>query len=302
MNGIVFDLQYNALHDGPGIRTLIFLKGCPLDCAWCHNPESKALGLEMAFCRDRCVACGRCVEVCPRQAVHLHDKTIHRLADRCTVCGECAAACQQKALEKIGREISAAAVVEAARRDRPFYEQSGGGATFSGGEPTIQLDFLLAAAQALRADGIHVALETCGLFPAARRADLAAAIDLFLFDLKLIDDGAHRRWTGSPNEKILENFAWLAAALPPERLWARLPVIPGVTDTPAALRQLVEYLQWTGFRGPVHLMPYNRLAKNKWEKMGRGDDYRDFGELAPAALAAVAKRFAAAGFAVTVSE
>ncbi|MDP8225581.1 MAG: glycyl-radical enzyme activating protein [Candidatus Lernaella stagnicola] len=302
MHGVVFDIQNYAIYDGPGIRTLVFFKGCPLRCAWCHNPESWRREPELAHFAERCEACGVCVETCPNNALQLRDGILEREASRCTVCGACAEACPTGATEIIGREMDVAAIRETVLRDKPFYDTSGGGVTFTGGEAVMQPEFLLAVARSVREAGIHVALETCGYFDASWVAPLAENVDLILFDLKLVAAETHRRWTGADPERIHDRFRELLEVVGTDRLVVRMPLIPGVNTGDDDLDALIDFLRDAGYTGPVHLMPYNRLARTKWEKVGRGGDYRDFGELAESDRQRAVRHLEAAGFSVEVNE
>lgn len=298
MRGVVFDIQHYAVYDGPGIRTLVFFKGCPLRCAWCHNPESWRRDPEMGYLAGKCVGCGQCVDACPQQALSLCDDHVKRDGARCTVCGACAQACPQQAMEKIGWEASPEEIVAAVVKDKPFYDNSGGGVTFSGGEPTGQRDFFFALLAQLRVEGIHIALETCGCFSAELIDKLSRLVDLFLFDIKVASSVEHRRWMGLGNELIRDNFISLLKRVGSERILPRIPLIPTVNDDTASVDAIIALLHRAGYQGEVHLMPYNRLAKTKWEKIGRGDDYRDFGELSEETLTRLTGLFEQAGFPV----
>ncbi len=277
MKGIIFDIQYYAMYDGPGIRTCVFFKGCPLRCAWCHNPESQSINPEMSYFKDRCAACGHCIEVCHSNALRLTDEGVARDRKSCTICDTCADACPNGAMEKIGRELSADEIADTVSRDKPFYDGSGGGVTISGGEPTMQPEFLLATLGAIKNHEIHTAIETCGFFNEYLIYDLLGVTDLFLYDIKHIDPHTHEKFTGVSNEKILANFSLTLSLAGSGRLVPRIPIIPGFNDDPNSIEQITSYLHDVEYAGPIHLMPYNRMAKTKWEKIGRASSYKDMG-------------------------
>ena len=264
--GRVFEIQRCSLHDGPGIRTTVFLQGCPLHCVWCHNPEGISVRPLISFQMAKCVGCGQCFNVCPHEA-HVIAEGLHVLdRQRCEVCGTCVEGCYARAIEGVGRQMSVAEVLDLVRRDRPFYQTSGGGLTLSGGEPTLQFDFARALLGAARAEGLHCCVETCGFGPAGHFAELLPLVDLFLFDLKETDERRHFAYTGVSPERILANLRLLHDRGGRVRL--RLPLIPGYNARPehfAAAAELVHSLP--GLEG-VELMPYHRLGTGKLERLG----------------------------------
>ena len=255
--GIVFNLQRCSVHDGPGIRTTVFLKGCPARCPWCHNPESQSPNPELVTFPERCVSCGSCTAVCP----HGTDPT------RCTACGTCVAGCPADARQLAGRTMTVAEVLDVVARDRVFYDESGGGVTFSGGEPFAQPRFLLDLLRGSRASGLRTAVDTCGFV--ARDVLLMAAplVDLFLYDLKILDPLRHRDIIGLPLAPILENLDALAAA--GANVWLRLPIVPGLTDDPAALAEAARIAQRNPAVRRVHLLPYHATGGGKFRRLGR---------------------------------
>jgi pyruvate formate lyase activating enzyme len=265
--GLVFDIKKYALHDGPGIRTTVFLKGCPLNCSWCHNPEGLSPIAEVAYRRERCLGCGACVEVCQQGALSLNPHGLVWDLDACQSCGACAAICPAEARQVAGRRMQVSQVVAEVLKDQLFYDESGGGVTFSGGEPLGQPEFLLPLLEALGAHEIHRCVDTSGYAPWETLCAVAAHTDLFLYDLKHIDGLAHQRATGVDNALILENLRRL------DRLGAaiivRLPLIPGVNDDPDAIEGAGRFLEELAGVAAVHLLPYHHFQASKYAKFGR---------------------------------
>ena len=279
MKGIIFDIQNYAIYDGPGIRTTIFLLGCPLTCIWCQNPESQELKPQLSYFNEKCVCCGSCIAVCPNNALQLIDGKVMRDKDRCTVCGQCVNACPHNVRDIIGKYISVEELIEHIVRDKPFYDNSGGGVTISGGEPTMQLEFLLNLLGALNNEKIHTAIETCGYFNEDIIPKLVNLVDLFLFDIKHIDSKIHRNYTGVSNDRILTNFKTILSEVGSERIIPRIPLIPSVNTDKKVINKIGEFLREANYNGPIHLMPYNKLARTKYEKIGKAELYRDMGDL-----------------------
>jgi pyruvate formate lyase activating enzyme len=271
--GIIFDIQTFSIYDGPGIRTTVFFKGCPLHCSWCQNPESQLSRVELSFFQERCTRCGTCVDACPDEALRLTPNGVDRDDARCSRCGRCSEVCPEGATELIGRSRSAEQILEIVEKDLPFFEESGGGVTLSGGEPALQAPFLLELLDRFREQGIHTALETCGYFPPDLLDSLIPRVDLFLYDLKHLDPSLHRAETGVSNKRILDNFTRLVERAGPGRILLRMPLIPGFNTDLSTVRAILDFARNAGYDGPVHLMPYNPLIKTKYEKIGRSSDF-----------------------------
>ena len=264
--GTIFDIKRYALHDGPGIRTTVFLKGCPLRCRWCHNPESQAFSPTVLYRHNLCVACGRCVEACPQGALRLTGSCVERDFSLCTNCGTCAEVCLTGAMERVGRRISCAELIDEIERDIPFFDESGGGVTFSGGEPLAQPEFLSEMMDLCAEREIHRTVDTCGFADPKILAEIAGKTDLFLFDIKIIDDEVHREVTGQGNGRILENLRWLCEN--EYQVEVRIPVIPSMTDDRGNIEAAAAFLSSLATPPAVRLLPFHRTALEKYKRFG----------------------------------
>jgi pyruvate formate lyase activating enzyme len=264
---LVSHIRHFSLDDGPGIRTTVFLKGCPLSCVWCHNPESIRPEREVTFDPRACIGCGQCRDVCDHDALSPADPDRRIIPARCNGCGRCADACPARAIRSIGRYYPVDELVDRLLGDRVLYETSGGGVTFSGGEPTIHMEYLGEAAASLKKEGVHVALQTCGHFDMDRfRERLLPVVDTVYFDLKLIDPEAHRRYTGRPNRRILDNFQTLIRE-PALSVVATVPLVPRITATDRNIEEIVTFL----IRSHCHrfeLRPYHPGGRQKRAALG----------------------------------
>jgi pyruvate formate lyase activating enzyme len=260
-SGWVFDVRRYSLHDGPGIRTTVFLKGCPLRCAWCHNPESQSPQPHLLYRTERCLGCGACLEACPAGALERRGDVIVTDPERCTTCGRCAQACPADAREVVGRHVRAVEVLEGVERDRPFFDESGGGVTFSGGEPLFQPAFLRSLIAGCQARGLHVTLDTSGHAATATVLEFGRAADLVLYDLKHMDSAAHEGGTGVSNHLILANLRQLVDA--GADVIVRVPLVPGFNDDAENLGRTARFVGSLGAVRLVQLLPFHTAAKGK---------------------------------------
>lgn len=261
----IFNLQPLSTEDGPGIRTTVFMKGCPLRCLWCQNPEGLTAEVHLVHDQARCIGCGTCRENCPQGAIGGGGEGLI-FGPSCRRCLRCAGGCPARAIRAIGERVTLGNLLEKLRRDRLFYKHSGGGVTFSGGECLLQHEFLLAAIPALKAEGIHVCIDTAGCASPRIFRAVAREASLVLFDLKAIDGNRHRLLTGASNEQILENAAWLGRSGIPA--WIRVPVIPGWTDGEAEIAAIARFIkEEAGGAERVDLLGYNDLCENDYARL-----------------------------------
>jgi len=282
---MVLDLKRLCVHDGPGLRTTVFMKGCPLQCRWCHNPESVSPAPEIGFARRKCVGCAKCAEVCPTGAHVLRDGEHTFSREVCTACGQCVAACLPGALEMFGQEMSADDVAAAVLEDRTFYATSGGGCTMSGGEPLWQAAFCAEVFTLLRAEGLHCAVDTSGAVDWEAFATVLPVTDLFLFDVKHTDDRRHLQHTGSPVAGILDNLRQLAGCGVP--IEVRVPTIPGFNADEASFTGIAELLSGLPNLVGIRLLPYH-LARSKYATVGHPDTMPDVPLPDPSTIARLA--------------
>ena len=291
--GMIFDIQRYCIHDGPGIRTTVFLKGCPLSCAWCHNPEGQSAEPELTFRENRCGRCGACLAACRRGAISWGGAAacgadVGRQAGaegagagtseggpgvpvtdrtKCVRCGECAKVCFSGARELAGKEMPVEGVVAEVERDAPFYEESGGGVTLSGGEPLAQAEFVRGLLAALKHKGLHTTLDTCGYAEWDTIDRLRRHVDLFLYDLKLMDDLRHRELAGVSNADIIRNLRELSRL--GHDIILRLPIIPGVNEDDESIREIGAFAASLPRLISVDVLPYHHIGEEKYRRLGR---------------------------------
>jgi len=264
--GMVFDIQRMSIHDGPGIRTTVFLKGCPLQCLWCHNPEGRATRPQLAFTPSLCIGCGFCFRRCPNDGHVMVDGEHQLRREPCVECFGCVEQCYSNALEVIGKEMAAEEVLAEVEKDNPFYVESGGGMTLSGGEPLLQFDFTKALLEGARERHIHTCLETCGVGPTDRSHELVDLVDLFLFDCKETDPERHIAQTGASNDIILANLRRLDAL--GAALVLRCPIVPGINLREDHLQGIVDLAASLTHCQAIHVMPHHRLGDAKRTRLG----------------------------------
>jgi len=263
--GMIFDIKRYAIHDGPGIRTTIFLKGCPLNCLWCHNPEGKAAEQEFMWWEKRCISCRDCQKACAKNAISLSDDTLILDVGKCDFCGACLAVCHSQALELIGRELTVSQLMKEIEKDVAFYDESGGGVTFSGGEPLMQPVFLRNLLEVCEEREIHTAVDTCGYVDPKILLEMGDLTDLFLYDLKVIDDRKHIEFTGVSNRLILENVKKLSDI--GHRVIVRFPLIPNVNDEKTDILELGTFVSSLRNVKELHILPYHKAGVEKAKRL-----------------------------------
>jgi len=306
---LITNIQKFAVNDGPGIRTNVFLKGCPLRCEWCHNPETFHPYPEIYYKRRMCVQCGACLDVCPENAINppippedsqSEDSTYEKIIrDKCTRCMKCVDACQFEALEIVGKPMSVEEILDEVEQDRLFYDNSGGGMTLSGGEPTAYPDFSIKILKAARDRGLHVCLDTNGFCEWKVLEELLKYVDIVLYDLKHIDPGKHKEKTGVSNELILENLARLTET--GLEIWVRIPVVPGYNDSIEFHKQAAEFL--AGLPGKIErldLLPFHNYCEQEYKWLGIDWTLRDILPLDPVFLEIPAEIYREKGLKTTI--
>lgn len=294
--GRIFDIKRYAIHDGPGIRTTVFLKGCPLACPWCHNPEGLSKAPKVAFEYKRCIGCGTCIEICPEAAISRTKVGMATDSRRCKGCGDCVNQCPACARELIERSLTPRQLLEIIKKDTIFYDESGGGVTFSGGEPLLQAGFLIDILDRCGHSEIHRAVDTSGYSDKATIEKVAQRTDLFLYDLKLIDSNRHRQLTGVPSETIIDNFKFLYSL--GANITIRLPLIPGINDDHKNIKQICDFLSDFPNCQDIHVLPYHDYQKEKYIKLGLDYPANNIAEVHQEKIALPLQRFREKGFKV----
>lgn len=298
--GTISEIERYAVNDGPGIRTVVFFKGCPLSCIWCSNPETQKSSHQLMYWQTRCIGCRKCISACPKHALNWGDYGVIIDRSRCVSCSSCVNACNSQALTMAGEQKSTKEILEIIMKDEPYYRFSGGGVTFSGGEAVSQPDFLCELASSCRARGISTCIETSGYAKWEVFQRLLSCIDYFFIDIKMIDEEKHRQYTGVSNRLILDNFRRLISCK--ANVTARIPIIPGINNTENNIRDTICFLSRHAPGCHVSLLPYHRLGASKYEKLDM--DYR-LKELTPPSaeeMNRLKNSFEQNGFSVTIGE
>jgi pyruvate formate lyase activating enzyme len=268
IKGNIFKIKRFAVHDGPGIRTAVFLKGCPLNCIWCHSPEGIDPGISLWYNPNTCILCSRCVESCPEHAIEISRNEQRAISiDRniCKLSGECVSVCPTGSIEFTGESKSVSDILETVLKDKLFYENSGGGITITGGEPLFQPEFSLSILRNCKKNNIHTAIET-SLFCEKKVLDVFTEyVDLFIVDMKFFDSEQHKKFTGKTNETIRKNLSYLAES--GKGILVRIPLIPGITDTEKNLTEIAEYVNSFSRVIPIEYLDYNTLAENNYKRL-----------------------------------
>ncbi|HDZ26626.1 hypothetical protein LCGC14_0656070 [marine sediment metagenome] len=295
--GIIFDIKRYAIHDGPGIRTTIFLKGCPLRCQWCQNPEGQETNPEIILHSSKCAKeCNECVSVCPQDAVSKNGNSIEIDKAKCDLCAKCEDVCVYEALEVVGREVTVQEVLAEIEKDRIFFDESGGGITFSGGEPLMHVDFLEAILKEIGKKNIHVTLDTSGYVSFEDLGRICDKVDLFLYDLKIMDDEKHEKYTRVSNKVILENLRKLTEQ--GNSVAVRIPLISGINDNNQSIHMFVDFLQGLKSVKQINLLSYHRWGCEKYKRLRKEGSPITFQSPSDERIEDIKKIFTDSGFSV----
>ncbi|QZY55155.1 trans-4-hydroxy-L-proline dehydratase activase [Crassaminicella profunda] len=295
--GTIINIQKYSVHDGPGIRTTVFLKGCPLNCWWCHNPESQNFKHEIMFFKERCKGCGTCVKRCPQECIELSSgfPVIHQ--ENCTLCGNCTDFCPNGALEYVGKDLTVRELMKEIKKDEIFYEESGGGVTFSGGEPMCQADFLKDLLKECNMREIHTTIDTSGYTDWENFEKIADQVDLFLYDLKIMNDELHKKYIGVSNKIILENLKKLSSK--GANIYVRMPIIKGINDDDEHINESIKFLSNLHIT-QVNLLPFHKMGMDKYKRLEM--EYKLSGMEKPSTerMAQIQEKFKASGLKVKI--
>lgn len=298
-SGLIFDIKRYAINDGPGIRLTIFFKGCPLHCAWCHNPESISTRIQKMYNPDKCIGCKACIDACPEEVCQLTPEGIITDLENCTGCGKCAEICPTMATEMSGRLVTVDEIMTEVEKQRVFFDQSGGGVTISGGEPMGQPEFLIKLLDELKRRSIHRAVDTTGFTASDLLLEVAKRTDLFLYDLKMMDSERHRQWTGVDNTKILENLTLISTTTTPVNI--RIPLIGNVNDDSENMTQTAAFIaNLGGTKKRINLLPYHNIMSNKYRRLGSSFASGEMKEPDEQAIERIKSIFSTYGLQVTV--
>lgn len=297
ISATTINIQKFSVHDGPGIRTTVFLKGCPLECWWCHNPESQSLSHEILYFEERCTKCGICIKRCEGKALELKDNYLTINRGKCNLCGKCADFCPKNAREYVGRNFTVKELMKEIIKDEAFYEESNGGVTFSGGEPLMHADFLKEVLEGCKIRGIHTALDTCGHASWESFEKILGKVDLFLYDIKIMNNEKHKKYVGVENKLILENLKKLS-----DRncnIFIRMPIIAGINDDDDHITEAICYLSNLNII-QVNLLPYHKMGMDKYKRLNM--EYKLLGMEKPLEekMGEIAEKFRKAGIKVKI--
>lgn len=283
--GNVFNIQKFSIHDGPGIRTTVFLKGCPLACKWCHNPESLSREKQILINHDKCIRCGTCIKICPTNSLYMEEDKLNLNKDLCTYCGDCERICIQEAIEVVGKDMTDDEVIIEVEKDKVFYDVTGGGVTFSGGEPFYQPKFLEALVRKAKEKSLHVTVDTSGMTLWENIESVLDYVDLYLYDLKMIDSEKHKKYIGSNNKIILENLKRLDKELDKREgsINLRLIMLKGINDSEEDIDLILDFISDLNNISQINLLEYHTMGREKYSRLDleyemsgdeKPDDYR----------------------------